>query len=253
LTAAVGKPAFFGWSTNYLIDVKHSVIMDVAATPAVRSAEVDSTKVMIDRVEERFGIKPKRLIGDTAYGTSEMLAWMVEEKDIEPHVPVWEKGERNDGTFSRSEFAFDESSNTLTCPGGKRLLQYRRNFTQERSGITKANQRIYRASKFDCGSCGLKEKCCPDQPWRKVIRSVHEASREVARRFRETPEYLQSRRDRKKIEMLFAHLKRILKLDRLRLRGPTGARDEFTLAAAAQNLRKLAMLAFRPPIAAQPA
>jgi hypothetical protein len=88
---------------------------------------------------------------------------------------------------------------------------------------------------------------------RKIIRSVHEASREVARRFRETAEYLQSRRDRKKIEMLFAHLKRILKLDRLRLRGPTGAQDEFTLAAAAQNLRKLAMLSFRPPIAAQAA
>jgi transposase len=253
LTAAVGKPAFFGWSTNYLVDVKHSVIMDVAATPAVRSAEVDSTKVMIERVEDRFGIKPKRLIGDTAYGTAEMLAWMVEEKGIEPHVPVWDKGERNDGTFSRSEFAFDEASNTLTCPGGKRLQQYRypRNF--ERSGVTKANQRIYRASKFDCGSCGLKEKCCPGQPMRKVFRSVHEASREVARRFRDTAEYLQSRRDRKKIEMLFAHLKRILKLDRLRLRGPTGAHDEFTLAAAAQNLRKLAMLAFRPPIAAQPA
>jgi transposase len=250
LTAAVGKPAFFGWSTNYLIDVKNSVIMDVAATPAVRSAEVDSTKVMIDRVEERFGVKPRRLIGDTAYGTAEMVAWMVEEKDIDPHVPVWEKGERNDGTFSRSEFAFDEASNTLTCPGGKRLQQYRylRNF--ERSGITKANQRIYRARKFDCGSCGLKEKCCPGQPMRKIIRSVHEASREIARRFRKTPEYLQSRRDRKKIEMLFAHLKRILKLDRLRLRGPTGAYDEFTLAAAAQNLRKLAMLAFRPPVAA---
>jgi hypothetical protein len=251
LTAAVGKPAFFGWSTNYLVDVKNSVIMDVAATPAVRNAEVDSTKVMIDRVEERFGVKPRRLIGDTAYGTAEMLDWMVEKKGIEPHVPVWEKGERNDGTFSRSEFAFDEASNTLTCPGGKRLQQYRRNFARERSGITKANQRIYRASRFDCGACRLKEKCCPDQPWRKVIRSVHEASREVARRFRETPEYLQSRRDRKKIEMLFAHLKRILKLDRLRLRGPTGAHDEFTLAAAAQNLRKLAMLAFRPPLTAQ--
>jgi transposase len=249
LTAAVGKPAFFGWSTNYLVDVKNSVIMDVAATPAVRSAEVDSTRLMIDRVKERFGIKPRRLIGDTAYGTAEMLAWMVNEKDIEPHVPVWEKGERDDGTFSRSEFAFDEASNTLTCPGGKRLQQYRypRNF--ERSGVTKANQRIYRAKKSDCGSCGLKEKCCPGQPMRKIIRSVHEASRDIARRFRETPEYLQSRRDRKKIEMLFAHLKRILKLDRLRLRGPTGARDEFTLAAAAQNLRKLAMLAFRPPLA----
>ena len=253
LTAAVGKPAFFGWSANYLIDVKNAVIVDVAATPAARSAEVDSTKVMIDRVEERFGIKPKRLIGDTAYGTAEMVAWMVEEKAIEPHAPVWEKGERDDGTFSRSDFAFDPASNTLTCPGGKRLQQYRRNFAQERSGITKANQRIYRASRHDCGACGLRQQCCPGQPWRKVIRSVHEAARDVARRLRETPEYRQSRRDRKKVEMLFAHLKRILKLDRLRLRGPTGAHDEFTLAAAAQNLRKLAKLVIAPPLAPQPA
>ena len=253
LTAAVGKPAFFGWSTNYLIDVKNSVIMDVAATPAIRDAEVDSTKIMIDRVEDRFGITPKRLIGDTAYGTAEMLAWMVDVKAIEPHVPVWDKGERDEATFGRSEFIFDPVTNTMTCPGGKRLQQYRRNFARQRSGVTKANMRIYRASRSDCRSCGLKQKCCPGQPSRKVMRSIHEAAREVARRFRETPEYRQSRRDRKKIEMLFAHLKRILKLDRLRLRGPTGAHDEFTLAAAAQNLRKLAKLVVHPPSAAQPA
>jgi transposase len=247
LTAAVGRPAFFGWSTNYLIDVKNAVIMDVAATPAIRSAEVDSTKVMIDRVESRFGVRPKRLIGDTAYGAAEMVAWMVEEKAIEPHVPLWEKGERDDGTFSRSDFVFDPGSNTFTCPGGTRLQQYRRNFEHERSGVTKANTRIYRASEIDCGPCALKQQCCPGQPMRKVMTSIHEAARDVVRRLRGTPEYLQSRRDRKKVEMLFAHLKRILKLDRLRLRGPSGARDEFTLAAAAQNLRKLAKLVTRPP------
>jgi len=247
LTAAVGKPAFFGWSTNYLIDVKNAVIMDVAATPAIRSAEVDSTKLMIDRVEDRFGVAPKRLIGDTAYGTAEMVAWMIEEKAIEPHVPLWEKGERDDGTFSRSDFVFDAASNTMTCPGGKCLQQYRYQGNFERSGVTKANTRIYRASKVDCGSCALKQKCCPGQPMRKIIRSVHEAARDVARRLRDTLEYQQSRRDRKKVEMLFAHLKRILKLDRLRLRGPSGAHDEFTLAAAAQNLRKMAKLVTRPP------
>jgi transposase len=253
LTAAVGKPAFFGWSTNYLIDVKNAIIMDVAATPAIRDAEVFSTKVMMDRVEARFGIRPKRLIGDTAYGTAEMLAWMVDVKAIEPHVPLWEKGERDDGTFGRSDFIFDEDSNTMTCPGGKHLQQYRRNFARERTGITKANTRIYRASRFDCGTCGLKQRCCPGQPWRKVVRSVHESARDVARALRDTPEYLQSRRDRKKVEMLFAHLKRIMKMDRLRLRGPSGAHDEFTLAAAVQNLRKLAKLAFRPTAAPQPA
>jgi hypothetical protein len=176
-----------------------------------------------------------------------MVAWMIEEKAIEPHVPLWEKGERDDGTFSRSDFVFDAASNTMTCPGGKCLQQYRYQGNFERSGITKANTRIYRASKVDCGSCALKQKCCPGQPMRKIIRSVHEAARDVARHLRDTLEYQQSRRDRKKVEMLFAHLKRILKLDRLRLRGPSGAHDEFTLAAAAQNLRKMAKLVTRPP------
>jgi len=254
LTAAVGRPAFFGWCTNYLIDVKHAVIMDVAATPALRTAEVNATKAMINRVEDRFGVKPKRLIGDTAYGTAEMLAWMVDEKNIEPHVPVWDKGERDDGTFSRSDFVFDPDANSYTCPAGKTLKQFRRRFQTHRTGVTKAGQRLYRASKKDCDGCPLKQQCCPAQPMRKVIRSVHEAAREEARRINATPEFAQSRRDRKKVEMLFAHLKRILKLDRLRLRGPSGAHDEFTLAAAAQNLRKLAKLVFNPPpLAAQAA
>jgi transposase len=252
LTAAVGRPAFFGWSDNYLIDVKCAVIMDVAATPAIRTAEVTSAKTMIERVQERFGLKPKRLIGDTAYGSAEILSWMVKEKKIEPHVPVWERGERDDGTFSRSDFAFDAASNTLTCPGDKRLVQFRRHYSQERSGVTKADMRIYRASTKDCGACALKQQCCPGQPMRKVMRSVHEAARDVARGLRDTPEYLQSRRDRKKVEMLFAHLKRILRLDRLRLRGPSGAHDEFTLAATVQNLRKMAKFVFRPPPIAAP-
>jgi hypothetical protein len=247
LTAAVGRPAFFGWCTNYLIDVKHAVIMDVAATPALRTAEVNAAKAMIDRVEGRFGMKPKRLIGDTAYGTAEMLAWMVGEKQIEPHVPVWDKGERGDGTFSRSDFVFDPAANAYTCPGGKKLVQYRRNYETTRRGVDQDGHKRYRASQADCGACALKQRCCPGQPMRKVSRSVHEAARDLAREISATPEYEQSRRDRKKVEMLFAHLKRILKLDRLRLRGPSGAHDEFTLAATAQNLRKLAKLLFPQP------
>jgi transposase len=252
LTAAGGRPAFFGWCTNYLIDVKHAVIMDVVATPALRTAEVNATKTMIDRVEQRFGMKPKRLIGDTAYGTAEMLGWMVKEKHIEPHVPVWDKGDRGDGTFSRSDFAYDAASNSLTCPNGKRLLQFHRTYERERSGVTKANMRLYRASKHDCDTCALKQRCCPGQPARKVMRSVHEDARDVARAASTTPAFEQSRRDRKKVEMLFAHLKRILKLDRLRLRGPSGAHDEFTLAATAQNLRKLAKLVTPPGLAMAP-
>ena len=100
----------------------------------------------------------------------------------------------------------------------------------------------YRASKRDCDNCSLKPRCCPGQPARKIPRSIHEGARDMARDLSLTDAYLTSRRERKKIEMLFAHLKRILKLDRLRLRGPNGARDEFLLAATAQNLRKLAKL-----------
>jgi transposase len=88
-TVATGDRAFFAYSTNYLIDTTHGVILDVEATPAHRTAEVESTKVMIERVEERFDITPERLIGDTAYGAAPMLAWLVDEKDIDPHMPVW--------------------------------------------------------------------------------------------------------------------------------------------------------------------
>ncbi len=100
----------------------------------------------------------------------------------------------------------------------------------------------YRARKADCDACSLKPRCCPNAPARKVPRSIDETARDKARAIAKTEAYIVSRRERKKVEMLFAHLKRILRLDRLRLRGPCGARDEFLLAATAQNLRKLAKL-----------
>ena len=248
-TAAPGGPAFFAYSTNYLIDIAHGVILDVEATPAHRTAEVESTKVMVDRVEERFDLIPERLIGDTAYGAAAMLAWMVEEKAIEPHVPVWDKTERQDGTLSRSDFQWNEEANEYRCPAGKVLRCDRRPFKNPRTRVTKADTVIYRSSERDCGVCPMKANCCPNTSFRKITRSIHEAARDVARRGTTTPEYQQSRRDRKKVEMLFAHLKRILKLDRLRLRGLSGATDEFTLAAAVQNLRRLAKLVGQgPPI-----
>lgn len=247
-TAARGGPAFYAYSTNYLIDIKAGFIVDVEPTPAYRPDEVNATRTMIDRVEARFALKPGRLIGDTAYGSAEILGWMVDEKAIEPHVPLWEKGERSDGTFSRSDFIFDPAADTYTCPGGKSLQRYRRKFKQQRTGVTKANTTIYRASQSDCQACALKARCCPNTPNRKVPRSVHEAARDVVRRISKTPEYQQSRKDRKKVEMLFAHMKRILKLDRLRLRGLTGAGDEFLLTATVQNLRRMAQwLATGPP------
>jgi transposase len=239
-TCAPGGPAFFAYSTNYLVDVRYGVIVDVEATSAHRTKEVDATRTMVDRVERRFNIKPKRLIGDMAYGSAELLGWMVNDKAIEPHVPVWDKTQRQDSTMSSTEFHWSEEDNEYRCPQGKPLRSEWRAFERKRSHITLAGTIIYRSRQSDCVRCPLKSRCCPNTPFRKITRSIYEPARDVARRVANTALYQRSRRDRKKVEMLFAHLKRIMKLDRLRLRGPTGARDEFLLAAIAQNLRRMA-------------
>jgi len=180
------------------------------------------------------------LIGDMAYGTAELLAWMVNDKAIEPHVPLWDKTQRTDDTLSSSDFQWDEQRNEYRCPQGHALRSNWRPFKNARTHITKADTIIYRSSQFDCAGCPLKARCCPKTLIRKITRSIHEPARDVARAVAKTRLYKQSRKDRKKVEMLFAHLKRILKLDRLRLRGLSGARDEFLLAATAQNLRRMA-------------
>lgn len=230
-TCAPGGPAFFAYSTNYLVDVQAGVIVDVEATSSHRTKEVDATRTMIDRTEKRFDLRPKRLIGDMAYGTGPILGYLVQDKQICPHIPVWDRTERTDGTFSSSEFKFDAANNRYECPAGKFLKPSWRN--------RKKNPFIYRTSQFDCQPCPLKSKCCPNMKFRKITRSPQEPARDVARAVAKTDAYRQSRKDRKKVEMLFAHLKRILQLSRLRLRGLKGASDEFLLAATAQNLRRM--------------
>jgi transposase len=234
-TGAHGGPAFFAYSTNYLIDVENAIIVDVEATTAIRQAEVLAAKRMIERSMERFDLYPTRLMGDSAYGSADMLGWLVDEHGIEPHVTVFDKSARKDDTFSRDDFTYDHERDAYFCPGGKKL-------TTTGTLVNDDATILYRASKHDCTGCALKPRCCPNTPARKVPRSIHEGARDMARQIAKSWEGRTSRRMRKKIEMLFAHLKRILKLDRLRLRGPNGARDEFLLAATAQNIRKLAKL-----------
>jgi transposase len=234
-TGAHGGQAFFAYSTNYLIDVENAIIVDVEATTAIRQAEVLAAKRMIERSMDRFDLYPARLLGDSAYGSAEMLGWLVYEYGIEPHVTVFDKSARLDGTFSRDDFTYDHVGDVYYCPGGKML-------TTTGTRVNDDTTLLYRASKHDCAGCALKPRCCPNSPVRKVPRSIHEGARDMARVIARSSEGQVSRRLRKKVEMLFAHLKRILKVDRLRLRGPNGARDEFLLAATAQNLRKMAKL-----------
>jgi hypothetical protein len=245
-TGANGDRPFFAYSTNYLVDLDNAVIVDVDATAPIRQAEVEITKEMILRTRERFGLYPEKLVADTAYGSAPMLGWLVEEEGIEPYIPVMDKSHRQDGTFSRDDFAYDHDSDSYTCPGGKQLVQFRRTYKKPRSGVDAEGLMRYRASKKDCDICPLKQRCCPKEPARKVLRSIHEGARQMARDITKTDAYVTASYARKKVEMLFAHLKRILRLDRLRLRGPNGAKDEFILAATVQNLRKLAKLVPSP-------
>ena len=237
-TAKANKRVQFGYGLNYLIDNEHAIIVDVEATPSRTYDEVAATKTMLRRTDERFGLRPRRLAADTAYGTGRMLDWLIKQ-NIEPHVPVRDMSQRKDGTFSRGDFTFDAETNLYNCPGGKTL--------KTTGHVHGGRTLLYRARKHDCERCALKQRCCPNTPERKVPRDINEEAREHARSLVDTEPYERSRRERKKVEMLFAHLKRHLGFERLRLRGLSGAQDEFLLAATVQNLRRLAKLTTIPP------
>ena len=239
--ARPGMDPFFAYNANYLIDNKAGIIIDAEGTRANRVVEISVTRTMIERVARRFGLQPQRLAGDTVYGAVSLLKWLV-DRQITPHIPVWDKSARSDGTFSRADFVFDQERNVYVCPGGAQLTST--------GNIDQGHIVYYRANKKDCSACSLKPRCTTAAV-RKVTRDLNEDVRDSVRALASTDAFQQSRRERKKVEMRFAHMKRILRLDRLRLRGLSGARDEVLLTATAQNLRRLVKLLGRaPPFAA---
>jgi transposase len=243
-TAKANKRVQFGYGLNYLIDIENAVIVDVEATPARTYDEVAATKTMIERTDKRLGFKPKRLAADTAYGTGKFLGWLI-GAGITPHIPVWDKSSQEDGTLSRSDFRWDKRRGVYICPNNKVL---------HTSGTVHDDKTLlYRASKLDCDICPLKARCCPGQLARRIPRDVHEDARDVARRMMQTKAFLKSRDERKRVEMRFAHLKIHHGFERMRLRGLSGARDEFHLAAIVQNLKTLALRTIGPPSALGPA
>jgi transposase len=235
--ARPGVDPFFAYDANYLIDNKVGIIIDAEGTRANRIVEIAVTQTMVDRVRRRFDLQPQRLAGDTVYGAAKLLRWLA-DREIEPHIPVWDKSARADGSFSRSDFIFDRERNVYVCPAGKLLTH---------SGLIDQGRLLpYRASRSDCSRCDLKARCTTSTS-RKVTRDVDEDVRDHVRALANTEAFQKSRRERKKIEMRFAHMKRILRLDRLRLRGLSGVKDEVLLTATAQNLRRLAKFLCRPP------
>lgn len=149
-TSAHGGQAQFCYATNYLIDVKNAVILDVEASTAVRQAEVTAAKRMIERAHADLGLWPRKLIADTGYGSAEMLGWLVHDRDIEPHIPVFDKSARADGTFARADFAYDLNQDHYICPAGK-VLKRTRPYGGRDPDMPHADGFFrYRASKLDC-------------------------------------------------------------------------------------------------------
>jgi len=175
--------AKYSYSVNYLIDCQTSVIMDVEGSGAIRQAEVNVTRDMIDRVEATYDIKPKRLAADTAYGSAPMLNWLLEEKDIEPHIPVIDKSDRKDGTFARDVFQYDEGGDRYVCPAGKDLKRYRVEGRRAKAGnVPKEETYRYRALKADCDTCALKPNVARTKPCAKFLApfmKAQEMSRET--------------------------------------------------------------------------
>jgi transposase len=118
--ARPGVDPFFAYDANYLIDNKAGIIVDAEGTRANRVVEISVTRTMIERVGRRFDLQPQRLAGDTVYGAISLLKWLV-DRQIAPHIPVWDKSARSDGTFSRADFVFDQERNVYVCPGGAEL------------------------------------------------------------------------------------------------------------------------------------
>ena len=148
------------------------------------------------------------MAGDVAYGTGKLLGWLV-DRNIDPHVPVWDKSRTKDDTFSRADFIYDPKRDLYICPAGKTL---------KTTGTLHADN-VYRylASRHDCDACPLKPRCCPNMPARRLPRDINEAARDHTRSLSTSEAYSQSARDRKKIERLFGEAKRNLAMTRLRL------------------------------------
>jgi hypothetical protein len=222
----------FGYFNNYLVDNDPAVIVDVEATPARLAQEIIASKAMLERVEETYGLKPERLVADKAYGTGPFLGWLSERK-IAPHIPVLDRQHQTDGLLPRDAFVFDSTNNHYLCPQGKIL--------KHRTARTGNRIHIYRATASDCKSCPIREQCTRGTK-RTLSVPFDETARQNAAALQNTEAFANSRRHRRKVEMLFARMKQHLRFSRLKLRGLAGAAEEFLLVATVQNLRRLARL-----------
>jgi transposase len=232
-----GTPARLGYYDNYLVDNESCVIVGVQATAARMSQETVAAQGMLRRFAEWRGRKPESLAADTTYGNGEFLQWL-EDHDIKPYMRTRDSIHRKRSPyFGPERFTYEPEHNRYICPAGQPL-----NY----------GGRVYRNRAFNyigtrkkCGPCSLRPQCT-SAAFRGLIIHQNEPARQRARELAHTPEFAQAQRQRKKVEALFAELKNQIGLRRLRLRRLKFVREQFFMAAVAQNIKRLVRFLSQP-------
>jgi transposase len=232
-----GTPARLGYYDNYLVDNHSCVIVGVQATAARMSQETVAAQDMLARFAEWQGRDPESVVADATYGNGEFLQWLM-ERGITPYMRTRDSALRkNNPLYGPERFTYLPASNSYLCPAGEQL-----NYV----GLNVRNRAYaYIGSGKRCGACSQKAQCTRGR-YKYLAIHMHEPARQRARDLSNTPAFTSAQRERKKVEALFAELKNLIGLRRLRLRRMKFVREQFFLAAAAQNLKRLVRFLSQP-------
>jgi transposase len=233
-----GTPARLGYYDNYLVDNPSCVIVGVQATAARMSQETVAAQDMLRRFAQWQGGEPSSIAADATYGNGEFLQWLM-DRGITPYMRTRDSALRkNNPGYGPERFTYLPESNSYRCPAGEQL-----NYV----GLNVRNRaRAYIGSAKRCGACFQKAQCTSGR-YKYLAIHVHEPARQRARELANTPEFANAQRQRKKVEALFAELKNLIGLRRLRLRRLRFVREQFFLAAAAQNIKRLVRFLSQQP------
>ena len=239
-----GTPARLGYYDNYLVDNASCVIVGVQGTAARMSQETVAAQEMITRFVQWQGRGPTSVVADATYGNGEFLQWLM-ERDITPYMRTRDSALRkNSPLYGPERFTYLPASNRYLCPAGEQL-----NYV----GLNVRNRaHAYIGSGKRCGACSQKAQCTSGR-YKYLAIHIHEPARQRARELVNTPEFANAQRQRKKVEALFAELKNQIGLRRLRLRRMKFVREQFFLAAAAQNIKRLVRFLSQAPNPTLPA
>ena len=233
------KAPTLGYFDNYLMDNASCIIVGVEATDARPSGEIASARKMVAGCVEKFGIAPKTLAADTGYGKADFLSWL-EGQGITSYIPLRQHYPSGKSLYGVDHFTYHPESNSFECPERKELK-----YIGIKPAVNKSY--VYRATEAKCRDCPQKGKCTSGR-YKQIVIHVEEEVTQRARLRAQEPAFFHHQRSRRKVEALFGELKNRIGLRRVRLRRLTHVREQFLMAATAQNLKRLVRyLASMPP------